>query len=344
MPLFKKKNTDKKKKKRANLIAKILDNNPELTDSLKEHTELRNTLKNQIEQMRHDEDVIQRLKPKVQIDLKILERGLKQLERDQKTFDKLTTKVTPPELEEIHQAYHDTEPTAPLNTDDMSSLPPYEKVTFLYPPLPKPTPSFVIMDGIGQEEIAPVPSFVVETDEEEENITTIRPKRVGPAARTRSKQTKALEKAIPALTKNLQQLSTILGDVPRASGAASSSPFASSPFLHPTPPPKKTPPTEKPRLMLFDDSLPEKIDDLSSFSEPPMTAVPPRETNQKLVSLREYSEYLAALPPFSKGITVTKWINRILQMIPHGDGSTPYDRLLCNKMIQLLKKSGLPRG
>ena len=31
-------------------------------------------------------------------------------------------------------------------------------------------------------------------------------------------------------------------------------------------------------------------------------------------------------------------------MIPHGDGSTPHDRLLCNKMIQLLKKSGLPRG
>ena len=31
-------------------------------------------------------------------------------------------------------------------------------------------------------------------------------------------------------------------------------------------------------------------------------------------------------------------------MIQHGDGSTPHDRLLCNKMIQLLKKSGLPRG
>ena len=200
------------------------------------------------------------------------------------------------------------------------------------------------MDGIGQEEIAPVPSFVVETDEEEENIITIRPKSVGPAARTRSKQTKTLNKAIPALTKNLQQLSTILGDVPRASGDALSSPFASSPFLHPTPSPKKTPPTKKPRLMLFDDSLPEEIDDLSSFSEPPTTAISPRETNQKLVPLREYSKYLAAFPPFSKGTTVTKWINRILQMIPHGDGSTPHDRLLCNKMIQLLKKSGLPRG
>ena len=348
MPLFKKKNTDKEKAKRANLIAKILDDNRELTDSLKEHTELRNTLRNQIEQMRHDEDVIQKLKPKLQTDLKILERGSKQLERDQKalekTFDKLTTKVTPRELEEIHQAYYDAEPTAPLNIDDTSSLPPYEKATSLYPSLSKPTPSFVIMDGIGQEEIAPVPSFVIETDEEEENITTIRPKSVGPAARTRSKQTKALTKAIPALTKNLQQLSTILGDAPRASGAASSSPFASSPFLHPTPPSKKTPPTEKPRLTLFDDSLPEEIDDLSSFSEPPMTVIPPRETNQKLVPLREYSEYLAALPPFSKGTTVTKWINRILQMIPHGDGSTPHDRLLCNKMIQLLKKSGLPRG
>ena len=210
----------------------------------------------------------------------------------EKTFDKLITKVTPPELEEIHQAYHDTEPTAPLNIDDTSSLPPYEKATSLYPSLSQPTPSFVIMDGIGQEEIAPVPSFVVETDEEEE----IRPKSVGPAARTRSKQIKTLAKT----TKKLQQLSTILGDVPHASGAASSSPFTSSPFLHPPHPPKKTPPTEKPRLMLFDDSLPEEIDDLSSFSEPPMTVIPPRETNQKLVSLREYSEYLAALPPFRR--------------------------------------------
>ena len=48
MPLFKKTNTDKEKTKLANLIAKILDDNRELTDSLKEHTELRNTLKNQI--------------------------------------------------------------------------------------------------------------------------------------------------------------------------------------------------------------------------------------------------------------------------------------------------------
>ena len=107
MPLFKKKNTDKEKAKRANLIAKIVDDNRELTDNLKEHTELRNTLRNQIEQMRHDEDVIQKLKPKLQTDLKILERGSKQLERDrkalEKTFEKLATKVTSPELEEIHQ-------------------------------------------------------------------------------------------------------------------------------------------------------------------------------------------------------------------------------------------------
>ena len=290
--------------------------------------------------MRHDEDIIQKLKPKLQTDLKILEKGSKQLERDQKalekTFDKLTTKVTPPELEKIHQAYHDTEPTAPSNIDDTSSLPPYEKAASLYPSLSQPTPSFVIMDGIGQEEIAPVPSFVVETDEEEE----IRPKSVGPAARTRSKQLEALEK----LTKKVRQLSTTLGDIPSASGATSSGPFTSSPYLHTPHPPKKIPPTEKQRLAPFDDSLPEEIDDLSSFSEPPMTVIPPRETNQKLVPLREYSEYLAALPPFSKGTTVTKWINRILQMIPHGDGSTPHDRLLCNKMIQLLKKSSLPRG
>ena len=185
MPLFKKKNANKKKAKRANLITKILDDNRELTNSLKEHTELRNTLKNQIEQMRHDEDVIQKLKPKLQTDLKILEKGSKQLEKDQKalekTFDKLTTKVTPPELQEIHQAYHDTEPTAPSNIDDTSSLPPYEKATSLYPSLLEPTPSFVIMDGIGQEDITPVPSYVIENDDEEE----VRPKSLGPAAHTR---------------------------------------------------------------------------------------------------------------------------------------------------------------
>ena len=139
MPLFKRKNANKEKAKRANLITKILDDNRELTNSLKEHTELQNTLKNQIEQMRHDEDIIQKLKPKLQTDLKILEKGSKQLETDQKalekTFDKLTTKVTPPELQEIHQAYHDIEPTAPSNIDDTSSLPPYEKATSRSPGL-----------------------------------------------------------------------------------------------------------------------------------------------------------------------------------------------------------------
>ena len=98
--------------------------------------------------MRDDEDVIQKLKPKLQTDLKILEKGSKQLEKDQKalekTFDKLTTKVTPPELQEMHQAYHDTEPTAPSNIDDTASLPSYEKATSLYPSLSQPTPSFVI--------------------------------------------------------------------------------------------------------------------------------------------------------------------------------------------------------
>ena len=70
MPLFKRKNLDKEKAKRANLLTKILDDNRELTDSLKKHTEPRNTLRNQIEQMRHDEEVIQKLKPKLQGDLK----------------------------------------------------------------------------------------------------------------------------------------------------------------------------------------------------------------------------------------------------------------------------------
>ena len=207
MPLFKRKNKDKEKTKRANLITKILDDNRELTDSLKEHTELRNTLKNQIEQMRHDEEVIQKLKPKLQSDLKILDRGSKQLERYQKvlekTFDKLTTKVTPPELEEIHQAYQDTEPSAPPHNDDTSSLPLYEKVTSLYPSLQTPTPSFVVMDGIGQEEIVLVPSFIVETDEEED-IMTVRPKSADPALCTKSKHVNTLERTIPKLSKSLK--------------------------------------------------------------------------------------------------------------------------------------------
>ena len=340
MPLFKKKNVNKEKAKRANLITKILDDNRKLTNSLKEHTELRNTSKNQIEQMRHDEDIIQKLKPKLQTDLKILEKGSKRLEKDQKalekTFDKLTTKVTPPELQEIHQAYHNTEPTAPSNIDDTSSLPPYEKATSLYPSLLQPTSSFVITDEIGQEEIAPVPSYVIENDSEEE----VRPKSLGPAAHTRSKKLDALEK----LAKEVRQLSTTLGDTPSASGARLSGPLTSSPYSHTLHPPKKTPLSEYQRLTPFNDSPPEEIDDLSSISDSPSTVIPPREPNQKPIPLREYSEYLAALPPFSKGTTVTKWINRILQMIPHGDGSTPHDRLLCNKMIQLLKKSGLPRG
>ena len=83
---------------------------------------------------------------------------------------------------------------------------------------------------------------------------------------------------------------------------------------------------------------------MSSFLNPPVAVTPLKESNQNPMPLQEYSEYLAALPPFSKGTTVTKWINRILQMIPHGDGSTPHDRLLCNKMIHLLKKTGLSRG
>ena len=340
MPLFKKKNVNNEKAKRANLITKILDDNRELTNSLKEHTELRHTLKNQIEQMRHDEDIIQKLKPKLQTDLKILEKGSKQLEKDQKalekTFDKLTTKVTPPELEHIHQAYHNTEPTAPLNTDETSSLPSYEKVTSLYPSLSQPTPSFVIMDGIGQEEIAPVPSYVIETDNEEE----MRPKSHGPAAHTRSKKFEALDK----LAKEVRELSATLGNVPSASGARLSGPLTSSPYLRTPHPPNKTPLSKKQWLTPFNDSPPEEVDDLSSLSDSPMTIVPPRESNQKPIPLREYSKYLAALPPFSNSTTVTKWINRILQMIPHDDGSTPHDRLLCNKMIQLLKKSGLPRG
>ena len=227
-----------------------------MTGSLKEHTELRNTLRNQIEQMRHDEEVIQKLKPKLQGNLKALDRGSKQLKRDQKalekTFDKLTTKVSPPQLKEIHQAYHDTEPSAPAFSDDTSSLPPYERATSLYSFLPISTPSFVIMDGLGQEEIAHVPSFVIETDNEEENITTVHSKSVGPAARTRSKQTKVFKKAIPQLTKNLKQFSSMLEGVPSMSGAVSSGPFTSSSFLQPTPPLKKTPPTEKPRFTLFD--------------------------------------------------------------------------------------------
>ena len=141
-------------------------------------------------------------------------------------------------MEEIHQAYHDTEPSAPPHSDDTSSLPPYEKENSLYSFFLTPISFFVIMDGIGQEEIAPVPSFVIETDEEED-ITTVRPKSVGPASRTRSKHVNTLEKTIPKLFKSLKQLSNMLEGVPRMSGAVFAGPSTSSPFLQPRPTPKK---------------------------------------------------------------------------------------------------------
>ena len=222
-----------------------MNDNRELTNSFKEHAELRNTLKNQIEQMRHNEEVIQKLKPKLQGDLKALDRGSKQQERDQKAldkaFDKLTTKVTPPELEEIHQAYHDTKPLAPPYNDDTSSLLPYEKAASLYPSLPTPISSFVIMDGIGQEEIAPVTSFVAETDEEE-NILTVRPNSAGPASRTRTKHANALARTIPNLIKSLKHRLDVLEKVPHILGAALTGLPTSTLFLQPTPPAKKTPP------------------------------------------------------------------------------------------------------
>ena len=100
MPSFKnKKSSDAKKAKRAALITKILDDSQELTAQLKKHTDLKNTLKNQIEQMQHDEEMINKLRPKSQNDLRSLDMGSKQLEKDQrsleKTFSKLTTKIDP---------------------------------------------------------------------------------------------------------------------------------------------------------------------------------------------------------------------------------------------------------
>ena len=195
--------------------------------------------------MRHDKEVIQKLKPILQSDPKILDRGSKQLERDQKAlekiFDNLTTKVTPPELEEIHQAYHDTEPTAPPRNDDTSSLPPNEKATSLYPSLSKPIPSFVVMNGIGQEEICACPFFYRRNSQRGRcnNSTTYK---CWSRLTYPIKQTKVLKKAIPEFTKNLKQFSSMLEGVLRMSGAVSSSPFTSSSSLQPTPPPKKTPP------------------------------------------------------------------------------------------------------
>ena len=84
------------------------------------------------------------------------------------------------------------------------------------------------------------------------------------------------------------------------SGAILTGPSTSSPFLQPTPPPKKTPPIQKPRLTLFDESLPEDLDDISSFSNPPMTAASPKELNQNPISLREYSESIWPLSLLSQ--------------------------------------------
>ena len=98
--------------------------------------------------------MINKLRPKLQNDLRSLDMGSTQLEKDQrsleKTFSKLITKIDPPELHEIHHAYHKTEPSVPLQ-DETSSLPSYDKVQKVYPSLE--TTSFVITDGIGQEEV-----------------------------------------------------------------------------------------------------------------------------------------------------------------------------------------------
>ena len=91
IPLFKnKKSTDAKKAKRAALIAKILDDSQELKAQLKEHTDLKNTLKNQIKQMRHDEEMINKLRPKLRNDLRSLDMGSKQLKKDQQSLEKLS--------------------------------------------------------------------------------------------------------------------------------------------------------------------------------------------------------------------------------------------------------------
>ena len=201
--------------------------------------------------MRHDEEMINKLRPKLQNNLRSLDMGSKQLEKDQlsleKTFSKLTTKIDPPpELHEIHHAYNKIEPSAPLQ-DETSSLPSYDKVQKLYPSLE--TTSFVITDGIGQEEVTPTHTFVLETDEEgeevEEKSTRYRRLHTGPSQHTRSKTNEAAERfkqAIHTAQKQAKNLSNFL-NVLRVLGSMLTVPSSSS--YQPTPPP------DRPRPFLF---------------------------------------------------------------------------------------------
>ena len=120
-------------------------------------------VQNQIEQIKHDEEVISNLKPQLEQSLKLLSKGSKQLAQDQrkleKSFDKLKENMTSGELVKAHLQFHSAEPTAP--SDDTMSLPSYESANTLYPSLPQ-TSTFEITDGLGQEKITEVPSYPVQ--------------------------------------------------------------------------------------------------------------------------------------------------------------------------------------
>ena len=59
---------------------------------------------------------------------------------------------------------------------------------------------------------------------------------------------------------------------------------------------------------------------------------------------KQFQQELEAITPFHQGITITKWLTRILATVAHGNGDTLRDRLLKNRIIKLLRESKAPRS
>ena len=310
-------------------VVELLNDNESLSEKYIERVTLKNNLQNFIDQAHLDEKAIKQTLPHVQANVDALTKETKKLEKDQKrleeTFSKLTERMDPVDIQAIHQAYHASQPSAP-DQEDTSSLPSYDRAQQLYPS--PPTTSFVITDGIGQEGVTPVTSLPMEEDEDY-NPSDFS----APAQSTRSKTAPSQDKlksTIQKASETSERLQNLLNleqaHTPAASGSV---PYTTS-----------TPNTtfrrslpEQPHPVPYLDDSDEELHHLPkprSFRRQPLDKI----------SLREYHELLTTLPHLAGGTTITKWINRILDNVPHGHGDTSHDCLLLNKMISLLKKSG----
>ena len=328
MPLFnknKKLTNDLQKQER---LQNLLKDNLKLSNELKQATTTKNMVQNQIEQIKHDEEVISNLKPQLEQSLKLLSKGSKQLAQDQrkleKSFDKLKENMTSGELVKAHLQFHNAEPTAP--SDDTMSLPSYESANTLYPSLPQ-TSTFVITDELGQEKITEVPSYPVQPGSSS-----------GPYQNTRAHSSRFNEQLHKSFDKIKNMTDELISRSQTPSQRAYSTPR--------DPPAEELPPAEPIPTPSDDDSTLSGTNPFNAnpFLDPPNRQDISQKRNIREIPLREYSEHLATLPPFAKGTTVVKWISRCLRMVPHGNGDTPHDRALLNRLITLLRKSKTEKG